>query len=73
MQTPLQASGMGQGGFANAPYVNNIVFDYMNIPITFNGFGGLSTQDNKQFKSASGVFDSTCFKPPDQSQFPRIY
>ncbi|MCX6680325.1 MAG: hypothetical protein NTX42_08175 [Methanothrix sp.] len=73
MQTPLQASGMGRGGFANAPYVNNIAFDYMNIPITFDGFGELSTRDNKQFMSASGVFDSTGFRPPKESQFPRIY
>jgi hypothetical protein len=51
MQTPLQASGMGQGGFANAPYVNNIAFE-------------LSTLDNKPYKSAEGVFDSTCFRPP---------
>jgi len=60
MQTPLQASGMGQEGSANAPYVNNIAFEF-------------STWDNKPFKSAEGVFDSTGYKPPNESQFPRIY
>lgn len=73
MQTPLQASGMGNGGFANAPYVNDIAFDYKEIPITFDGFTDLSTRDNKPFKSASGVFDLTDFKGPNENQFPRIY
>ena len=60
MQTPLQASGMGQVSSANKPYVNDIAFEF-------------STLDNNPYKSAEGVFDSTAFKPPNQSQFPRIY
>jgi hypothetical protein len=59
MQTPLQASGMGQGGSANTPYVNDIAFDHKEIPITF--------------KTPSGVFDVTGFKVPNQDQFPRVY
>gem|GEM_PF-6249427 len=73
MQTPLQASGMGQEGSANAPYVNNIAFAYMNIPITFDGFGETKTPDDKPFKTPSGVFDSTGFKVPNEDQFPRVY
>jgi hypothetical protein len=78
MQTPLQASGMGNGGFANAPYVNDIAFDYKEIPITFipitfDGFGELSSPENQPFKSASGVFDVTGFKVPNEDQFPRVY
>jgi hypothetical protein len=59
MQTPVQASGMGNGGFANAPYFNDIAFDYKEIQITF--------------KTPSGVFDVTGFKVPNENQFPRVY
>ena len=28
---------------------------------------------NAKLKSAKGVFDCTCFKAPNQAQFPRVY
>ncbi len=43
------------------------------LPCCFGGFNDMSTMDKKVFKSATGVFDCTCFKAPTQAQFPRIY
>jgi hypothetical protein len=43
------------------------------LPCCFGGFNDMNTLDKKPFKSATGVFDCTCFKAPTQAQFPRIY
>ncbi len=60
METPLQASVMGEGGFANASYVNDIAFDY-------------TDPYDKSFKTTRGVFDITGFKGPNENRFPRVY
>jgi hypothetical protein len=41
------------------------------LPCCFGGFADMNTLDKKVFKSATGVFDCTCFKVPTQAQFPR--
>jgi hypothetical protein len=43
------------------------------LPCCFGGFADMNTLDKKAFKSATGVFDCTCFKAPTQAQFPRVY
>jgi len=43
------------------------------LPCCFGGFDSMNTLDKKVFKSATGVFDCTCFKAPTQAQFPRVY
>jgi hypothetical protein len=43
------------------------------LPCCFGGFNDMNTLDKKPFKSATGVFDCTCFKAPTQAQFPRVY
>ena len=43
------------------------------LPCCFGGFDYMNYLDKKPFKSATGVFDCTCFKAPTQAQFPRIY
>ena len=43
------------------------------LPCCFGGFDSMTTYDKKVFKSATGVFDCTCFKAPTQAQFPRVY
>jgi hypothetical protein len=43
------------------------------LPCCFGGFNDMSTLDKRAFKSATGVFDCTCFKAPTQAQFPRVY
>lgn len=43
------------------------------LPCCFGGFNDMSTYDKKYVKSATGVFDCTCFKAPTQAQFPRVY
>ena len=43
------------------------------LPCCFGGFDSMTTYDKKAFKSATGVFDCTCFKAPTQAQFPRLY
>jgi hypothetical protein len=43
------------------------------LPCCFGGFADMDSQNKKAFKSATGVFDCTCFKAPTQAQFPRVY
>jgi hypothetical protein len=43
------------------------------LPCCFGGFDDMDAQNKKAFKSATGVFDCTCFKAPTQAQFPRVY
>jgi hypothetical protein len=43
------------------------------LPCCFGGFSDMNTLDKKAFKSATGVFDCTCFKAPTLAQFPRVY
>jgi hypothetical protein len=43
------------------------------LPCCFGGFDSMNYIDKKAFKSATGVFDCTCFRAPTQAQFPRIY
>ena len=43
------------------------------LPCCFGGFNDMNTIDKKAFKSATGVFDCTCFKAPTLAQFPRVY
>ena len=43
------------------------------LPCCFAGFDDMNTLDKKAFKSATGVFDCTCFKAPTVAQFPRVY
>ncbi|MCX6674352.1 MAG: hypothetical protein NTY37_11315 [Methanothrix sp.] len=43
------------------------------LPCCSGGFADMNLSDKKPFKSATGVFDCTCFKVPTEAQFPRIY
>ena len=43
------------------------------LPCCFAGFDDMNPLDKKVFKSATGVFDCTCFKAPTAAQFPRVY
>jgi hypothetical protein len=43
------------------------------LPCCFGGFADMDATNKKYFKSATGVFDCTCFKAPTQAQFPRVY
>jgi hypothetical protein len=43
------------------------------LPCCFGGFNDMNYIDKKAFKSATGVFDCTCFKAPTLAQFPRVY
>ena len=43
------------------------------LPCCFSGFEDMTPYDKKAFKSATGVFDCTCFKAPTVAQFPRVY
>ena len=43
------------------------------LPCCFAGFDDMNPLDKKVFKSATGVFDCTCFKAPTVAQFPRVY
>jgi hypothetical protein len=54
------------------PYYKKTVYDDW-LPCCFGGFDSMAYVDKKIFKSATGVFDCTCFKAPTQAQFPRIY
>ncbi len=75
MQTPLQAIGMGKGGLANDPHVNEIAFDYQFVPVTFGGYLELpiSYRGDLGLKGAKGIFDLTGFKGPNEYEFPRVY
>ncbi len=41
------------------------------LPCCFGGFSDMNYADAKDFKSARGVFDCTCFKAPSSAQFAR--
>jgi hypothetical protein len=43
------------------------------LPCCFGGFDDMNVLDKKVFKSATGIFDCTCFKVPTQAEFPRVY
>lgn len=43
------------------------------LPCCFGGFNDMNIKDKGAFKSATGIFDCTCFKAPTQAQFPRVY
>ncbi|MDD1740215.1 MAG: hypothetical protein LUQ30_05235, partial [Methanothrix sp.] len=43
------------------------------LPCCFSGFDDMNPLDKKVFKSATGVFDCTCFKAPKVAEFPRVY
>ena len=43
------------------------------LPCCTGGFADMNYLDKKPFKSATGIFDCTCFKVPTQAQFPRVY
>jgi len=43
------------------------------LPCCSGGFADMNLLDKKPFRSATGVFDCTCFKAPAKAQFPRIY
>jgi hypothetical protein len=42
------------------------------LPCCYGGFGDMNYADARVFGSAKGIFDCTCFKPPDKAQFPRV-
>ena len=58
METPLQAQGLDSGG---------------EIAPIMSGYYYMQLVDKTAFKSATGVFDCTCFKAPTVAQFPRVY
>jgi len=58
METPLQASG---------------IFDDTYIPTTFGGYLTMPTTYDNPSKGDRGVFDLTCFKRPNENEFPRTY
>ncbi|MDQ1283136.1 MAG: hypothetical protein QG666_926, partial [Euryarchaeota archaeon] len=37
------------------------------------GFSDMNVLDKKPFKSATGVFDCTCYVAPTIAEFPRVY
>ncbi len=43
------------------------------LPCCSGGFADMNVLDKKPFKSATGIFDCTCFKAAEQAEFPRIY
>jgi hypothetical protein len=43
------------------------------MPIYSSGSSDINYGNIKPFKSATGVFDCTCFKAATQAQFPRVY
>ena len=43
------------------------------LPCCSGGFSDMNYLDKKPFKSATGVFDCTCFKASTKAEFPRIY
>jgi hypothetical protein len=43
------------------------------LPCCSGGFADMNLVDKMPFKSATGVFDCTCFKTPTKAEFPRIY
>jgi len=43
------------------------------LPCCFSGFDSMTSAEKKYIKSATGVFDCTCFKAPTQAEFQRTY
>lgn len=43
------------------------------LPCCSGGFADMNALDKKPFKSATGVFDCTCFEAAEEAQFPRVY
>ena len=43
------------------------------LPCCFGGFDSMTSAEKKYIKSATGIFDCTCFKAPTQAQFQRTY
>ena len=43
------------------------------IETSFEGFDDMQPLDKREFKSATGVFDCSCFKGPIIAPFPRVY
>lgn len=41
------------------------------LPCCSGGFSDMNALDKKPFKSATGIFDCTCFAVPDRAEFPR--
>jgi len=41
------------------------------LPCCSNGFADMNSLDKKPFKSATGIFDCTCFDTPAKAEFPR--
>jgi len=80
METPLQAQGLDSGGEI-APIMSDFSVGQLPTPAvnngwietSFRGFADMQPLDKKAFKSATGVFDCTCFKAPTVAQFPRVY
>lgn len=42
------------------------------LPCCMGGFEDLNALDKRQFKSASGIFDCTCFEVPKEAEFSRV-
>jgi len=80
METPLQAQGLDSGGEI-APIMSDFSIGQTPtpaanngwIPTVFSGYDDMQPLDKMAFKSATGVFDCTCFKGPTVAQFPRVY
>ena len=78
METPLQAQGLDSGGEI-APIMSDFSVGQVPTPavnngwIVFSGYDDMQPLDKKAFKTATGVFDCTCFKEPTVAQFPRVY
>lgn len=43
------------------------------LPCCSGGFANMNVLDKKPFKSATGIFDCTCFKAATEAEFPRVY
>jgi len=43
------------------------------LPCCSGGFSDMNVLDKKPFKSATGVFDCTCYVAPTSAEFPRVY
>lgn len=55
-------------------FIHNWNRDYDEwLPCCSGGFADMNYVDKKIWKSATGVFDCTCFKAPTQAQFQRVY
>jgi len=43
------------------------------LPCCSGGFSDMNILDKKPFKSATGIFDCSCFVAPNNAEFPRVY